>query len=350
MLFLVGGAYCLFSVCGSYAAEANSVKQPFNAESQLKLLDPFYKQHLVAGGVLIVGSEKVTQYAMRETAYLAKKVLANRPDVLKKFGETRMAYVCVMAYSEMQNDLPECRGMELWWNYRARGLAGRPVSCGEENLLGYPGDPWAGENIFIHEFAHGFQDIIGSIDEDFSERYRTIYTKTKKSGHIRGYAMQNDSREFWAEGVQAWFNCNGTVRPKCGGGQSSFEVVGPKGEHVCHIATREQLKTHLPEYAKLLDDSFRQNEWTYVPVAKRLDEPHLRGYDPAKAPTFRFQPEAIKAFEVFQRAEAERKAKEQRQNEQEANASANRVPEIYTYSPTDGSWSRIPKSMLYRRK
>ena len=127
----------------------------------LKLLDPFYKQHLVAGGVLIVGSEKVTQYAMRETAYLAKKVLANRPDVLKKFGETRMAYVCVMD----------------------------------------------------------------------------------------------------------------------------------------------------------------------VPVAKRLDEPHLRGYDPAKAPTFRFQPEAIKAFEVFQRAEAERKAKEQRQNEQEANASANRVPE-----------------------
>jgi hypothetical protein len=47
MLFLVGGAYCLFSICGSYAAEANSVKQPFNAESQLKLLDPFYKQHLV---------------------------------------------------------------------------------------------------------------------------------------------------------------------------------------------------------------------------------------------------------------------------------------------------------------
>jgi len=314
---LVGIAFSLFLIYGSFAADADPAKPAFNAEAQLKLLDPFYKQHIVADGVLIVSSEKVTQHALQETAYLARKVLANRPDVLKKFGGTRKAYVCVMAYSEMQNDLPECRGMELWWNYRARGLAGRPVSCGEENLLGYPGDPWAGENIFIHEFAHGFQDIIGSIDEDFNERYRTIYTKAKESGRIRGYAMQNDSREFWAEGVQAWFNCNGTVRPKCGGGQSSFEVVEPDGEHVCHIATREQLKTHLPEYAKLLDDSFRQNEWTYVPVAKRLNEPHLRGYDPAKAPTFQFPPEAIKAYEEHQQAEAERKAEQARQQEQQ---------------------------------
>jgi hypothetical protein len=44
--------------------------------------------------------------------------------------------------------------------------------------------------------------------------------------------------------------------------------------------------------AKLLDESFAQNEWTYVPISKRLDEPHLKGFDPEKAPTFRW-PEGL---------------------------------------------------------
>ena len=106
--------------------------------------------------------------------------------------------------------------------------------------------------------------------------------------------------------MQAWFNCNGTIRPKSGGGQSSFEVLGPKGEHVCHLQTREQVRTHMPAFAKLLDDSFRQNKWLYVPVAERLDEPHLKGFDPAQAPTFRWPPAVV---EAFHRIEAERASK-----------------------------------------
>ena len=47
-----------------------------------------------------------------------------------------------------------------------------------------------------------------------------------------------------------------------------------------------------------------------MPVVKRLDEPHLRGYDPAKAPTFRWPPEVVEAFD---RVETE-KAKTQEQH------------------------------------
>ena len=213
--------------------------------------------------------------------------------------------MCVMACTEMQTDLPECRRLEPWWGYRARGLAGGSVSCGEENVLCFFGDPWQGENIFIHEFAHGLQGVIAGIDEQFNARFEALYDKAKQSGRFRGYAIEGGPGEFWAEGVQAWFNCNGTIRPKCGGGQSSFEVLGPRGEHLCHIATRRQLKTHLPEYAELLDDSFRQNQWTYVPVAKRLEEPHLRGYDPARAPAFRWPAEVIEAFSRHEAEKAE---------------------------------------------
>jgi len=300
-IFSLVSSLC-FSLCTCCcpAAETGSVKQPSRVEALLKTLDPFYEQHVVADGLLIVSSEKVSQYALREVAYLARKVLANRPDVMQWFGEKRNMYVCVIAYNEMQSDLPECRGQGSWADYRCRGQGGRPISCAEENVLGFPGDPWQGENIFVHEFAHGIHGVLAGMDERFNARLEALHDEAKQSGRFRGYAIEGGPGEFWAEGVQAWFNCNGTIRPKSGGGQSSFEVLGPQGEHVCHIATREQLTAHLPEYAKLLDDSFRQNEWAYVPVAKRLDEPHLRGYDPSKAPTFRWPPEVIKAYKRFQ--------------------------------------------------
>jgi len=308
IMFLATGLCVLGWTCGGLTAEADPAEQASGAETLLKTLDPFYKQHAVADGLVIVGSEKVSPYALREVAYLAKKMLVNRPDLMKELVESRKMYICVMAYNEMQTDLPECRRMDPWWDYRARGLGGRPCSCGEENVLGLRGDPWLGESIFIHEFAHGLHGAIGGIDKQFNARLAALYDKTKQSGRFRGYAIEGGIGEFWAEGVQAWFNCNGTIRPKSGGGQSSFEVLGPDGKHVCHLATREQLTAHLPDYAKLLDDSFRQNQWVYVPVAKRLNEPHLRGYDPAKAPAFRWPPEVIEAFRQFKVEQVEKRA------------------------------------------
>ncbi len=284
------------------------ILEPYSAAALRKTLDPFYKQHVVVDGLVIAGSEKVSMHALREVRYLAGKMLANRPDVMKHLCEERKMFVAVMAYSELQTDLPDCRGMSLWWAYRARGLGSRPVSCGEENVLGFEGDPWAGENIFIHEFAHGIYGSIAATDDQFDLRLKELHNQAEQSGRVRGYAIEGGYGEFWAEGVQAWFNCNGTVRPKSGGGQSSFEVLGPQGEHVCHLQTREQIKEHMPQYARLLDLSFRQNKWTYVPLRKRLDEPHLNGFDPTDTPKFRWPPAVVEAFDRIEAERAEAKA------------------------------------------
>ncbi|MFO8012509.1 MAG: glycoside hydrolase family 127 protein [Phycisphaerae bacterium] len=273
--------------------------EPSAAEALLQTLDPFYKQHVVADGLLVAGSEKVSQVALREAAYLLRKMLAGRPDVLENLVARKM-YVCVMAYNEMQTDLPECRGMSPWWDKRARGLGGKPVSCGEENLLGFDGDPYAGENILIHEFGHAIHGALARLDEQFNTRLRALYQKAKETGRFRGYGMGSFG-EFWAEGVQSWFECN-----RRGG----LEALGAEGAPLCHINTRQQLKKHLPAFAELLDEAFRQNAWAYVPVRKRLDQPHLRGYEPADAPTFRWPPEVI---EAYNRIEAERAEKRKKQ-------------------------------------
>jgi len=262
-------------------------------------LDPFYKRHVTADGLLISSSEKVSMRALREAGHLVRRLLANRPDVLKALvrGKVRVG---VMAYSEMTTDVPECRRMSPWWDKRARGLGGNPVTCGEENLLAYRGDPYRGENIFIHEFAHIVHGRgLRAIDKTFEPRLRALYEKAKKAGRFRGYGMVNMG-EFWAEGVQSWFNCN-----RAGG----LEVRKPDGKRLSLINTREEVRKYLPEYAKFLDESFGHNTWTYVPVPKRLHQPHLKGYDPSRAPVFKWP---RKVIDAFNRIEAEKAKKRKR--------------------------------------
>jgi len=302
-------ACCLSAACSCLAEKADYDELNALAEDLKKKIDPFYTNHVVVDGILVTGSDKVSKRALSEVGYLAKKMLANRPDVVVDLCKNRRMFVAVMAYTELQSDLPECKGMGDWWDFRARGLGSRPPSCGEENVLQFKGDPWAGENIFIHEFGHVIQGHVGKGIENFNERMKGMHAKAEASGRFRGYGISGGPGEFWAEGVQAYFNCNGTIRPKSGGGQSSFEAVDGNGEHVCHIQTREQLKKYLPEFFKLVDEAFGQNPWVYTPVAERLDEPHLQGFDPAKAPEFRW-PEGLE--EKFYKLEAERLKKQKR--------------------------------------
>jgi hypothetical protein len=177
-------------------------------------------------------------------------------------------------------------------------------------LLNLKGDPYKGENIFIHEFAHGIHGVLG---EEFNVRLRELYDEAKQSGRFGGYAIDGGFAEFWAEGVQTWFECNGRKKPKTGRGSDSFTVIGTQGEIVCHLTTRKLLETHCPKFAELLDSTFRQNEWVYVPVEQRLNQPHLSGFDPADAPEFRWPPAVIKAYERIEaekaRKEKQRKAK-----------------------------------------
>jgi hypothetical protein len=78
-------AFFLFWTCCSLAEAADTAEPPSRIEVLRKSLDPFYKQYVVAEGLLIVSSEKVSQPALHEVAYLARKMLANRPDVMEWF-------------------------------------------------------------------------------------------------------------------------------------------------------------------------------------------------------------------------------------------------------------------------
>ncbi len=252
-------------------------------------LDPFYRKHASAGGLPVLSSEKVSDFALIEAVYLINAMLDGRDDIRKALIDNRTRFV-VMAASELTTMVPEHSKLEpgRFWDRRARGLGATPhcpvVSCGEENLLCYPGDHYWQENILIHEFAHTIHHMgLNSIGPEFDKSLKRLHLSARKKGLWKGtYAITNRA-EYWAEGVQSWF---GTNR------QNDHDHN--------HVDTREELKRYDPDLAALIATVFGDGEWRYTRPSERKVQAHLKGYDPGKAPTFAWPPELLEWYRKYQ--------------------------------------------------
>jgi alpha-glucosidase len=173
-------------------------------------LDPFYQKYTDYNGLPVLSSVKVADAGLLEARYLIGQMLADRDDIVAALVKARCRFV-VMAPTEMTTDVPEQRNMKPkeYWDKRARGLGGLVTSCGEENLLNLKGDRYRNENILIHEFAHAIHEIgLRRVDPKFDDRLREAYQKAKDKGlWQKTYALTNH-KEYWAEGVQSYFDCN----------------------------------------------------------------------------------------------------------------------------------------------
>jgi len=95
-------------------------------------------------------------------------------------------------------------------------------------------------------------------------------------GEKECYAHRNRS-EYWAEGVQCWYDTNRTM----------------DHDHN-HIHTRAQLKAYDTGLAKLCAEVLGDSEWRFVSPRERAGRDHLAGFDPAKSPVT-VDPDHIKA-------------------------------------------------------
>ena len=267
---VLSGLLAAVSWCPS--ATAAEIGPP-SAELRERLaLSPFYSKHIDCGGLPIVASAKVSDYALREAEFLVRHLLAGRADLMSVIVKAKIR-LAVMAPSEFTSDIPEHSDLTplAFWNRRARGLGAtsqRPaVSCGEENLLCLDGDPYGTENILIHEFSHVVQEIgLTAVDPGFEDRLRAAFAAAKSAGRWRDHYAMTNHKEYWAEGVQSWFSCNRPTDP---------------------VNDRTALRTYDPPLAALIAEVFRDNEWIYVRPDRRVPpSPHLLDFDRKKAPTF----------------------------------------------------------------
>ena len=263
----------------------------------------FYTQCVSANGFPIVGSAQVNPYALKEAAFLVNLMLANRPEVREAMIKSG-ARLCLMACNEFTTDLPEfvrlreekVPGFDAvsgrdYWDARARGMGGSETdpycSVGEENLLGYPGDPYAKECILIHEFAHNVH-LRGmmNVDPTFDPRLKVAYAAAMKAGLWQGKYASVNHHEYFAVGVAAWY------------GHNRFNDFDHN-----HVHLRAQLIAYDPGLAALCREVFGDASPSYTRPATRLAD-HLAGYDPGAAPTFVW-PERLKQAKAQIHAQAE---------------------------------------------
>ncbi|MBL7153596.1 MAG: hypothetical protein ISS79_07745 [Phycisphaerae bacterium] len=246
---------------GSYGAEPvrpgpGCLGQVITPPESLKV-NPFYKKYLNCEGLPILASEKAREAALCRACELAGKMLAERSDIREALIEADVRFVVIGA-EEGVTEIPEYSHMKpkAFWDERSRGFGGRIVSCGEENLLCYPVDRYDDESIFIHEFAHCIDGYgLRRIDEKFNEGLKELYEKAIGKGLWKYTYAASNPGEYWAEGVQSWFECNR---------QNNYNHN--------HVNTREELKAYDPDLAKLIAEVFRLTEktdWRYEPIAKQ---------------------------------------------------------------------------------
>ncbi len=208
-------------------------------------LDGFYKKYLDASGLPVISSWIVYDEALLLTRDIVNHMVSGiPPEALDRMIEDGVR-VGVIGRNQITSDMPEYSDLNEafpgspWDNYRGLGptLARPLASSGEENLLQLPGDIYAGENILIHEFAHAI-DLMGlrPTVEGFEDELLKAYDKAMEEGLWHNTYAAVNSEEYFAEGVQSWYNANRFADP-------------PDGVHN-HVNTREKLK----EYDRRLYD------------------------------------------------------------------------------------------------
>ena len=268
----------------------------------------FYTQAISAGGFPIVASANVNPYALKEAAHLVDMMLARRPDVRAAMIQSG-ARMCIMAHNEFTTDLPEWSHLtpKDYRDARARGMGGSETdpycSVAEENVLGYAGDPYSTECILIHEFAHNIH-LRGmlNVDPTFDTRLKAAYDVAMKAGLWKGKYASVNHHEYFAEGVQSWFDNN---------------RVNDHDHN--HVNTRALLIEYDPGLALICREVFGDTELKYTKPATRLTG-HMAGYDPTKAPTFVW-PERLKQTRDEIRAKAQAR-------DRAANSGSTRKPNI----------------------
>lgn len=218
----------------------------------------FYKKFVNVDGFPVTGSDKPSDASLLEASKWACHLLSMIKPAYKQSHINLHGKLTVMAAypKEKTVDVPEHaflgeNGQADFWNERARGLgatvAAPTTSCAEENVLCSPDDRYKRECIMIHEFGHSISLLSG--DAAFLAKLDSSYNNAMSTGLFSNTYSTTNPQEYWAEGVQSWFDCN----------DWSIPSNGIHGE----VHTREKIKTYDPTLAGLLMDVFGDSSIRY---------------------------------------------------------------------------------------
>ncbi|MBE6334856.1 MAG: hypothetical protein E7071_08590 [Bacteroidales bacterium] len=217
-------------------------------------LDPYYRKYIDANGMPIVASRFVSDSALLQAKEIVIAMLVDCPEAQEWMLKDHFR-IGIIGYRENVTDMPECRIMpEIWpdtdWDARGRGYGATAyiplMSCGEENIVKIPNykERYPTESIMVHEFAHNVEYGLRKYHTEFCNALDAAFKNAEENNlwvdaaGRKTYSRDNVS-EYFAEGVQAWFN---TCRM----------VVAINGKNTT-LKYRDQLKEYDPMLYEAID-------------------------------------------------------------------------------------------------
>jgi dipeptidyl aminopeptidase/acylaminoacyl peptidase len=229
--------------------------------------DPYYTKFTLAREFPVIGSDRVSDEALLRANDTVRKMFAYRHDILKALINDG-ARLVVLGRAEKLSDLPELKGAAAkagfdgarYLDYSAdRKLMVVP----EENVLGLPGDPFPGRCAVVAAFARGLYTVTASrpvdpefdrrrdkqqyelrvkrLDVEFGERVKGLHEAAVKQDLWKGTTAARGRADYWAAGVEAYFDASGT---------------GPAPTGADHpVATREALRQYDPGLFQIVEET-----------------------------------------------------------------------------------------------
>jgi len=231
----------------------------------------------------ILSSEKASDAALLEANYLVREMFAYRHDILESMIEDGLRLV-VVGEKEKPADIPELKRSKMPEGANASRTVRctsklKIIACGQENLLASKSDPNTGESILIREFARAVHVLtalrpvdeefekrpdnrkgthqrgITRIDTRFDDKLKKAHAKAMTKGLWKNTLAATSRVEYWAEGVQSWFDAN---------------REGGRGHN--QVNTRKELEAYDPDLAALIAEVFlhaARTDWRYKRPAAR---------------------------------------------------------------------------------
>ncbi|MEZ5231967.1 MAG: hypothetical protein R2749_04570 [Acidimicrobiales bacterium] len=164
-----------------------------------------------------MASAEVDGASLQAAGAVIEGMLANRPDLARRMADRgfRLGVIGRSAGGGPSpveyRDLPTSYPDTDWDAARAYGATPRrPLAAApEENLLCSAEDTYPGQSVLTHELGHSVLDMaVLPDDPDFADRLRAAFDVAKRMPVYRDtYAMTN-ADEYWAEGVQDYFDAS----------------------------------------------------------------------------------------------------------------------------------------------
>jgi dipeptidyl aminopeptidase/acylaminoacyl peptidase len=241
-------------------------------------IDPYYAKFTYAREFIVLGSKQVSDEALLKANDIIRKMFAYRHDILKAMIADG-ARLVVLGRHEKLSDLPEFKDVRTQPDFdEVRYCDYTPsrkiMVVPEENVLGLPGDPFAGKCMVVSLFAKGLYQIAGlrpvdpqfehkrdkqqyelrvkRLDVEYDHRLQMIQEMALAKGLWKGTAAARNRADYWAAGVEAYFDAAGDNPPPNLADRP--------------INTREALEAYDPDLYSLVDETmaFREHmDWRF---------------------------------------------------------------------------------------